>query len=183
VKQKEYLICGLGNPLLTDDAIGLLLLRKLSRRCHREIRDRVDFIESQTGFMDLIEEFTGYKHLLIIDSIETQAEKPGTLILCEPGDFQGFSYRSYISVHGLNFPTILQLSRVLGQSVPETCTIAGIAVTDCKRFGVKLSKELKHKVPELVTALTRFINTWITPKQEEFVHQFVKTRLHTNKKF
>jgi hydrogenase maturation protease len=181
-KHKEYLICGLGNPLLTDDAIGLLLVQKLLKRSDKKIRDKVDFKESHTGFMDLIDDFAGYKHVLIIDSIETLAEKPGTLILCETGDFHDLSYRSYTSIHGLNFPTIIELNRILGQPVPETCTIAGITVADCKNFGVKISKGLKQKVPELVNSLIRFIDTWITPQQEEFVHQYIKTRLNTHRK-
>ncbi|MBN2443145.1 MAG: hydrogenase maturation protease [Spirochaetales bacterium] len=168
--RKQYLVCGLGNPVLTDDAIGILLVRQLMKECDAKIRHLLDFKENQTGFMDLLEDFEGYKHILLIDSIETPTEQPGTLILCNPGNWHGLSYRSYASVHGLNFPTILELGRVLGNTMPETCTIAGITVRECTQFGMVLSAELQEEMPGLLSDLMQFIAAWVEPEKEELIY-------------
>jgi hydrogenase maturation protease len=166
---KQYLICGLGNPVLTDDAVGLLLVRDLKEKCDRELRNLIDFRESQIGFLDLLDDFSGYKHLLIIDSIVTDTESPGTLILCEPEDARGLSYGSTVSIHGLNFPTLLELGRMLGSFLPETCTIAGVTVADCKQFGIGLSPELKRRYPGLLRTLIRFMLKWTNTGEEHVI--------------
>jgi hydrogenase maturation protease len=168
-EHKQYLICGLGNPVLTDDTIGILLVRDLKEKCDRELRNIIEFKESQIGFLDLLDDFCGYRHLLIVDSIVTDTESPGTLILCEQEDVRGLSYGSTVSIHGLNFPTLLQLGRLLGNSMPETCTIAGIAVSECKEFGLGLSPGLREKYSELLGTLIRFILKWTDTGEEHVI--------------
>ena len=172
--QKQYLICGLGNPVLTDDAIGILLVRKLMKKCDKKIKKLIDFKENQSNFLDMLDDFSGYRHLLIIDSIETLTEKPGTLILCEPENFQGISWTGYVGIHGLNFPTLLRLGRVLGNPLPETCTIAGITIKECKQFGTVLSKELKNKIPELLNTLVLFIQKWVNLGERDVINMYRK---------
>lgn len=166
---KQYLICGLGNPVLTDDGIGILLVRDLMEKCDKELRKIIDFRENQIGLLDLLDDCSGYGHLLIIDSIVTDTEEPGTLILCEPEDIRGLSYASTVGIHGLNFPTLIKLGRMLGSFMPRTCTIAGIAVSECKQFGIGLSPALKEKYPELLYTLTRFILKWTNTGEEHVV--------------
>lgn len=166
---KQYLICGLGNSVLTDDAIGILLVHDLKERCDRELRNLIDFKENQIGYLDLLDDFAGYKHLLIIDSIVTNTEDPGTLILCEPENVLGLSYGSTVGIHGLNFPTLMQLGRMLGSFMPESCTIAGIAVSECRRFGIGLSPELKNKYSEILYKLVKFMLKWANIGEEHII--------------
>ncbi|MBN2533632.1 MAG: hydrogenase maturation protease [Spirochaetales bacterium] len=168
-EEKQYLICGLGNPVLTDDAIGILLVRDLIEKCDRELRNLIDFKECQIGFLDVLDDFSGYRHLLIIDSIVTDTEKPGTLILCEPEDFRGLSYRNTAGICGLTFPKLIRLGRMLGSLMPETCTIAGIAVSEHKQCSIGLSPELKNKYPELLYILTKFILKWTNTGEKHII--------------
>ena len=166
-KHNQHLICGLGNPLLMDDAIGISIVRKLEEELDNDIVRHIDFIENHTGYLDLLDDFSEYSHILLIDSIETPVEKPGTLILCEPDDFNGMDNSGYVGIHGLNFPTFLKLGTVLGNPLPLSCTIAGITIRECKIFGIGLSKELESRIPELINRLKQFILKWIRIKARE----------------
>jgi len=164
---KQYLVCGMGNPVLTDDAVGLFLVRDLEKKSENRIKKLADFIENHTGYMDLFDYFSLYRHILVVDSMESNTEKPGTLIICQPEEIQRFSSSGYMSVHGLNLPEIIALSKMLETSVLETCTIAGITVTECRQFGTDLSSDLKNCYPDLLCELTKFIENWLSTREKK----------------
>jgi hydrogenase maturation protease len=70
-------VLGLGNLMRTDDAVGMLALRKLTAdsRFSREI----EAIEGETLGLDLLHALYGISHLFILDAVDTGAP-PGTLV-------------------------------------------------------------------------------------------------------
>lgn len=60
----KTVILGLGNPILTDDAIGIRIAQKL-----KEKKPKLEVIETSEAGMALLDLITGYDKFIIIDSM------------------------------------------------------------------------------------------------------------------
>ena len=100
------LIIGLGNPIVGDDAIGIII---------------VDWLEKNTSFpnttvnsdvslagIGLIEQFRGYDQVIIVDSMVTGKYPPGTVKVLSPDQFLSTHHTS--DFHNMDFLTALEIS-------------------------------------------------------------------------
>jgi hydrogenase maturation protease len=139
------LVLGVGSSILTDDAVGLVVARRLEERLGP--RDDIDFgVNEEAGF-SLLEESLGYDRLIIIDSILTGAE-PGTVTRFDLSDL-GRTIHSN-SPHGMNLATVMELGRREGMDVPDDVIIYAVEVVDTLTFGVELTPEVAGKVDGIV---------------------------------
>ena len=68
------LVLGIGNPILTDDGVGIKIAQKL-----KEEKARLEVIMTSEAGIALLDLVAGYDKLVIIDSIKTEKGKPGDL--------------------------------------------------------------------------------------------------------
>jgi len=139
------LILGVGSSILTDDAVGLIVARKLGERLAH--RDDVDFGENEEAGFTLLEESIGYERLIVVDSILTGVA-PGTVLRYDLSDL-GRSIHSN-SPHGLNLATVMAFGRTQGLDVPDEVAIYAIEVVDTMTFGEELTPELAARVDGIV---------------------------------
>jgi len=71
----QIALLGLGNLMRTDDAIGMLTLRKLEE--HGRLPAEVRVIEGGTLGLDLLDSLRDISHLLVLDAVDTGVV-PGT---------------------------------------------------------------------------------------------------------
>ena len=73
----RVLLLGLGNDILTDDAVGLHVVRELQP----ELADHpsIDIRETTEMGLALLDFITGYRAVVIVDSIQTGKAPPGFL--------------------------------------------------------------------------------------------------------
>ena len=125
------LIIGLGNPLVSDDSVGLHVAAKLRER----LADRpgVAVVEDYWGGLRLMEQMVGYDRVIVIDAICSGAP-PGTIHHLAPGDMP--TQRS-ASSHDMTLPTALTLGRQAGLRLPEdkAIVLVGIEAEDILSFG------------------------------------------------
>ncbi len=145
---QKTLILGLGNPILSDDAIGL----KVSRELGKHFPD-ADIVEASISGISLIDYITGYDHLIIIDSIKTGEAAPGTVhridfAALKPTVAEGFP-------HGVNIATAFEIARQAGEKIPKTIDIYAIEVKDNTTFSEKLTPALNAKSPQIVEDIIR----------------------------
>ena len=144
----KTLVLGMGNPILGDDAVGIHLARDLHARIGE--RPGVDFVEECcVGGLNLLDQVAGYERLVVIDSIKTIGDEPGTWYR-----FDASSLRETMNlrnVHDTNFATALELGRKMGMVVPDDAEnhifAVEIAVNDT--FSEELSPALREAYPEL----------------------------------
>ncbi len=69
----KTLILGLGNPLITDDSIGLRVIEVLQTR----LADRpdVEVSEDYWGGLRLMERMIGFDRAIVVDAIQTGARR------------------------------------------------------------------------------------------------------------
>src|SRR5450756_2353455 len=76
-RPRRTLVLGMGNPILSDDAIGIRLASALKPRL--EDIPGVDVVEECcVGGLNLLDVLEGYDRLIALDSIKTIGGVPGT---------------------------------------------------------------------------------------------------------
>jgi len=131
------LVVGMGNPILSDDGVGLLVAERLR---DAQLPDDVEVVQSEVAGLRLLELVRGFTRVIIIDAIRSPAEDardPGEIVRYEAKDFRG-GHR-YGSAHSIGLDTALEVGHRLGYDMPEEVTVFAIEAVDVETFGEELS--------------------------------------------
>jgi len=145
-KSTETLIIGVGNEFRGDDAVGLVVARRMAALKLPDIR-----VIEQTGEgTDLIEAWKGVECVYLIDAVLAQGlvgsvNRFNVHENALPAQYFG------VSSHALGVAEAIEISRSLGQ-LPPKIVIYGIS---CRSFdpGSSLSTEIQHAVENVVRQL------------------------------
>jgi hydrogenase maturation protease len=142
-------IIGLGNSILTDDGVGIYAVREVNRRlADAGVVDSVDIVESEVAGFALMELMTGWKRVILVDSINFDDVEPGTVVRIQPEDLR--TSLRIRSVHEIDLPTVLAFGRKLGFPMPDTVTIIGIQAEDALTLGESLTESARRGMMEAV---------------------------------
>ena len=121
-KRKDIVVCGLGNPLLSDEGIGICLIQELMAKFNHS--NHVDFIEIGTSQMNVVHAIAERKKAILIDCA-MMGEPPGSIKKFAPDDVTSIKNLAHFSLHEGDLLSALELSRNLGEC-PENVIIFGI---------------------------------------------------------
>jgi hydrogenase maturation protease len=147
-RKNRILILGLGNPILSDDGIGLILTKSFEGRF-----PGADTASITLAGLELLDILLGYDHVFLIDAATGTGGEPGDLK--EISDGKGALH--LFTSHGVNFFDILKLGRDMGLKMPEPAAVFGVEVGNATDFGIALSPELQSALPSLEVAITERI--------------------------
>ncbi len=126
----KSLILGMGNPILSDDGVGLHVARALTGRfAETDVRTCVLI---GLGILDIV---ANYDRVFVIDAVHDGGRPPGTVVKLAAGE----GARHLFSSHGMHFFEILQLGKDAGIAVPEVAGIYGVTIGPECPFGEALS--------------------------------------------
>ncbi|MHB8880559.1 MAG: hydrogenase maturation protease [Thermodesulfovibrionales bacterium] len=151
-------VIGLGNPLLTDDGVGIRVSRMIrDLLAHQqgcgEDGDSIDVREVYAGGIRLMDAMTGYDRACIVDAMVTGRFRPGEVSEFDQAGLCGT--RNMVCTHDTNLPTALELGRMLGLHLPSVIKIWGIEACDVTSFSEQLTGEVGCAVPVAVSAILR----------------------------
>ena len=149
----KTLVLGLGNELLADDAVGILVARKLAG----EIRGWCDIIESSLHGLALLDILAGYDRAIIIDAIQTGRYPPGTVIEMTPDDFRPTINPS---PHFTGLPEMMRIARQLDVVFPRDIRILAVEITDSLNLGSPLTPEVGRAVDILAAKAVSHLEHW-----------------------
>ncbi|MFH1017131.1 MAG: hydrogenase maturation protease [Pseudomonadota bacterium] len=157
----KTLLLGMGNPILSDDAVGVRLAADLKAK-FEGTRDLTIIEECSVGGLNLLDVVCGYERVIIIDSIKTQGAIPGTMY-----HFTAEALRDTLhlrNVHDTNFATALELGRRLGMAVPrsEDIHILAVEVDDNVTFSNRMTPALERAYPACVATFFHDVETLIS---------------------
>ncbi len=138
----KTLILGLGNPLLTDDSVGLRVAQELENKLSQP---EVTVLQSTASGLDLLDLVIGFDRLIIIDAIQTKKGKAGQIYRLEIPDLD-FS-RHVACPHDVNLATALELGKRLGLAVPREVVIFAIEVVEVATFSEECTPEVEQAIP------------------------------------
>ncbi len=149
----KILVLGLGNELLSDDAIGILAARALRER----LKDQADVVESSLSGIALLELFIGYERAIIIDAVKTGCRAPGTISELSPSDLSSVVAPS---PHYAGLPELLALAERLHLDFPKEIKIFAIEVEDPYTIGRALREPVQNALEELTQRVCSQLNRW-----------------------
>jgi hydrogenase maturation protease len=162
----KTVIIGVGNPILTDDGVGIYVARSLKALLgsghlpgdEGNVQEgkafsfqNVDVLELSAGGIRLMEAMAGYDRALIIDAIVTGAASPGTVHRLQGNDL--VSTKNTMSVHDMNLPIALEMGKLLGVHLPSRIRIWGIEALDVETFSEDLTEDVAKATPEVISEI------------------------------
>ncbi|MBZ5639910.1 MAG: hydrogenase maturation protease [Acidobacteriia bacterium] len=158
----KTLLLGMGNPILSDDSVGVRLAGDLSLELTGT--PNLDVVEEcSVGGLSLLDVITGYDRLIVLDAIRTAGGSPG--------DWYRFDARALRetqnlrNVHDVNFATALELGRRLGHHLPpdHEIHVFAVEVADDATFGESLSPALEAAYPAIVSGILEEVRALLPP--------------------
>lgn len=133
----KTLILGLGNDLLSDDAVGILAVRALRARSLPGLAAApIDIAEHNSAGLSLLDVLVGYDRVLIVDSIHSGKFAPGTVLEMTLEDLRLIPG---MSPHYAGLPEVMDIGRRLGLAMPRELLIFAVEIPECLIIGGGLS--------------------------------------------
>lgn len=150
------LVLGLGNPILTDDGVGIHVVRAVAiQMALRPLpieEDAVTYAEASVGGLRLLDILAGFDRVILVDAIQTLGGSPGQLHRLGPAALQQSRHSG--STHDLSLAGALKLGRDLAMSLPqdEAIVILAIEVEDVCTFDESCTPAVAAAIPRAVEA-------------------------------
>jgi hydrogenase maturation protease len=138
------LLLGMGNPILSDDGVGLLVVRQLAPRL-----PHMAVAESALVGMGLLDLMEGYDRLFLVDALIADNGEVGDVRRLSPEQ----RTCHLVTSHGASFPELLQMGRDLGRRLPREVAIYGIVIASAPPFGERLSPYLSARMQAIVDCI------------------------------
>ncbi len=144
------LIIGLGNPILTDDAVGWRVAQALRDSATELLNASVEITEACVGGLSLAEMMVGYQRVIVIDAIMTRGGVPGTVYQLKLSDLPGTLNTA--SAHDTNLITALAALRRYEAVVPadDAIEIVAIEAQDVLTFSEQCTPAVESSIPAAV---------------------------------
>ena len=150
----KTVIIGLGNPILTDDGVGVKVVYELEKVLANS-RPDVTVTEASVGGLRLMEMMIGYDHAIIVDAFTNRnGNKPGTMRRMTLDDLRAVSPTQHsASAHDTTLVTALDSGKVMGLHLPDEVVIYAIEVENVIDFCDEPTTAVAAAIPGAVTAV------------------------------
>lgn len=148
------LVLGIGNPILSDDGVGLEVTKKMEEM----LPCGIDVRRLSVGGLAILDEIDGYDRLVVVDSIKTKKGNPGEVYKLSLNEL-GSTFHLCFS-HGMDFATVFELGKRLGYRMPKTIDIYAIEIEDNTTFYNGCTDKVKRKIPEIADKIVEMIE-WL----------------------
>jgi hydrogenase maturation protease len=139
----ETALLGVGNLLLSDEGVGVHVVKQLMGMA---LPPGVEVIDGGVSGLGLLGAFTEKDRLIVIDAVRG-GEAPGSLYRFGIEDLTTYPQRFKMSIHEAGIVDVVRLARLLGR-IPKT-TIIGVEPKSLE-MGMDLSPEIQARVPRVI---------------------------------
>jgi len=150
------IILGLGNPLLTDDGVGLRVVAHL----RRVLVDRpsLELAEDYAGGLRLMERLVGYERAVIVDA-ERSGGPPGQVSIRA---IEALPTRHVNGAHDVDLRTALEFGRRAGFRLPAPGDIRIVAVetVETDTLGEQCTPAVTAGIPHAAEVVQTLLNAW-----------------------
>lgn len=143
-QSKKVAIVGVGNLLISDEGVGVHLVRALRQTT---LPSHVSVFELGTRGLEILDKVEGFAKLIIVDAVKSGAV-PGSIGRWRVGEIIDPSAPTMVSLHEVDLLTTLKIGRATGK-LPDDIVIIGIE-PKLLSPGLELSPELKARFRELL---------------------------------
>lgn len=164
---KNVLIGGIGNVLLGDDGVGPYVVRLLAAQY--EFESGVEIADLGTPALDLVDEISGRDAVILIDSVEDDAE-PGSVLIYRQEDIVRLNPGARMDTHSPALVDTLLGAQLLGIA-PRDLLLVGVRAGSYDA-GCRLSEPVKASVNAVIGEILRQLDRLgVTYRRRERVEE------------
>ncbi len=149
---KEVVLLGIGNEILTDDGIGPKIVKYFEEIKLDEI---ADYKTAYLGGLEILDYIEGYKTAIFIDATMTKDGIPGTIYEYTPDNYVETLHLS--NFHDASFLNTLKYGKIIGIEMPENIYIYAIEIIEDRVFDISFSPEIQRKYSEICNSIQNSI--------------------------
>lgn len=154
----KTLVLGLGNPILTDDGIGVLVAQEVRKNIPEDTSIVID--EVSLGGLSLMEAMIGYDRVILIDAFQQENGNPGEIHKMTLDDLIAISPTQHsASPHDSNLVTALETGQRMGLHLPEEITIYAIEVDNITEFNDHPTPSVAKVIPQVTDLVIKEIHS------------------------
>jgi hydrogenase maturation protease len=150
--QSAVRLLGLGNEILGDDALGILIARQAEQSFPPE---EVEVVSSSESGLHLLDHVVDVERLIVVDTIQTRGAEPGTVYVVKEGDMPVAAGAD--SLHRMGLFDTLALARRLGLRTAEDVTIIAVEAADCLTVGGEMHPAVAAAMPRVMGAIREMV--------------------------
>ena len=139
----KVVVLGVGNVILTDEAVGVRVVEALER--DYALAECISVIDGGTSGMELLEDLSHLDLLIVVDAIANK-QPPATLITLR-GDEVPVFFKRNLSPHAIGLSDVLASLEFM-EAAPKECVIIGV-----QPLSMELATEMTPEIAALVPVL------------------------------
>ena len=149
----KVLILGIGNPLRTDDGVGIHVVESLR---NENLGHKIDIKEGLSG-LDILGAIAGYERVIIVDAIKSGGD-PGTIHRLSLEDLHAQHTLHAFSTHDVDIPTMLKLGMELYPGkIPGDIVIIAVEAEDIETFSETCTPKVEKAIREVVRLIKELL--------------------------
>jgi len=160
MSEAPILVLGIGNTLLMDDGVGVLLVEEF-RGLSTLPADEVEFLDGGTQGLALLGRLAGRRALVILDAVKLGAA-PGT-VHCLTLEQTLASGSGSTTAHEGNAGELLRMAMMLGE-LPDRVAVIGVEAASLET-GLGLSEPVQRALPAAMDAARAAITAARSPRE------------------
>lgn len=146
----KILVLGIGNMLMGDEAIGIEVVKAISKNT---LPENVDIVDGGTGGFHLLTYLQEYKKIIFVDaSLDDRPE--GTVTVIQPKFSSDFP--KSLSAHDIGLKDLIESASLLGD-LPEMFLII-ISIKKFQNMEIDLSSNVARAIPKAKAEIERLID-------------------------
>lgn len=151
----KTILIGLGNPILTDDGVGVKVAYEVEKALQPDIPDNLTITEASVGGLRLMELLIGYDRVILVDAIMTRGNgHTGTIHQMTLEDLREISPTQHSSsAHDTSLVTALDTGIALGYHLPTKYSIYAVEVENILEFSEEPTPAVAAAIPKVTAAV------------------------------
>jgi hydrogenase maturation protease len=146
-------ILGFGNPVRSDDAVGVYVVNELQK--HLQHREDITVFDMGTSAFETLFKLKGHKRIIIVDGVINSGESDGTLFSLPASEIDAqIQDDPMLFLHGMKWDQALSYAKkIMGEEFSEkNIQVYLVAISEIK-INMELSEPVKTAGDKLVTTI------------------------------
>ncbi len=152
--QLSVLVLGVGNLVMSDDGVGVVIAQKLQQSFR--FPDNVEIMDGGTLGLDLLPKLENRTHLILVDAVETGG-KAGTCVRLY-GQELPIALETKISPHQMGLKDLLAVSELMGH-LPREMVLIGVQPGSIE-MEIGLTPNVEAQLDTLIANVLRELDNW-----------------------
>lgn len=144
---QRMLILGIGNPLMTDEGVGVRVAELLMGGF--EFPEGVDVVDAGTMGLGMINLLRERDLVIVVDAVDNTGHEPGTVVIMTPEELAPAQVLH--SLHDMRLPNVLEAA-ALTDVEPEVVCV-GIQVESMQHWVTELTPAVEAALPAALAAV------------------------------